>query len=68
MINQGGLLGSQAIARYKKDSNAVIGAMMEFVSFISLNIGRMNQLIIPGYDCLHWSQRHRVHWFHQDPS
>ena len=42
MINQGGLLGSQAIARYKKDSNAVIGAMMEFVSFIPLNIGRMN--------------------------
>ncbi|KAK6209000.1 hypothetical protein LQW54_006748 [Pestalotiopsis sp. IQ-011] len=27
---EGGLLGSQAIARYKKDSNAVIGAMMEF--------------------------------------
>ncbi|KAH6638675.1 peptidase family M28 [Truncatella angustata] len=27
---EGGLLGSQAVARYKKDSNAVIGAMMEF--------------------------------------
>ncbi|KAM0812139.1 putative Peptide hydrolase [Seiridium cardinale] len=27
---EGGLLGSQAIARYKKDSNAKIGAMMEF--------------------------------------
>lgn len=31
---EGGLLGSQAIARYKKDSNAVIGAMMEFVSLL----------------------------------
>jgi len=29
---EGGLLGSQAIARYKKDSGASIGAMMEFVS------------------------------------
>jgi bacterial leucyl aminopeptidase len=31
---EAGLLGSQAIARYKKDSNAKIGAMMEFVSHI----------------------------------
>jgi leucyl aminopeptidase len=29
---EGGLLGSQAIARYKKESGASIGAMMEFVS------------------------------------
>jgi leucyl aminopeptidase len=29
---EGGLLGSQAIARYKKESGARIGAMMEFVS------------------------------------
>lgn len=29
---EGGLLGSQAIARYKKESGAQIGAMMEFVS------------------------------------
>jgi leucyl aminopeptidase len=29
---EGGLLGSQAIARYKKESGAKIGAMMEFVS------------------------------------
>lgn len=28
---EGGLLGSQAIARYKKESNARIGAMLEFV-------------------------------------
>lgn len=28
---EGGLLGSQAIARYKKESGARIGAMMEFV-------------------------------------
>lgn len=30
---EGGLLGSQAVARYKKESGAHIGAMMEFVSF-----------------------------------
>jgi leucyl aminopeptidase len=29
---EGGLLGSQAIARYKKEQGALIGAMMEFVS------------------------------------
>lgn len=29
---EGGLLGSQAIARYKKEEGATIGAMMEFVS------------------------------------
>lgn len=29
---EGGLLGSQAIARYKKEQGARIGAMMEFVS------------------------------------
>jgi bacterial leucyl aminopeptidase len=29
---EGGLLGSQAIARYKKDQGALIGAMIEFVS------------------------------------
>lgn len=29
---EGGLLGSQAIARYKKEQGAHIGAMMEFVS------------------------------------
>lgn len=29
---EGGLLGSQAVARYKKESGAKIGAMMEFVS------------------------------------
>lgn len=29
---EGGLLGSQAIARYKKESGASIGAMLEFVS------------------------------------
>jgi len=31
---EGGLLGSQAIARYKKEQGAPIGAMMEFVSDI----------------------------------
>jgi leucyl aminopeptidase len=29
---EGGLLGSQAIARYKKESGARVGAMLEFVS------------------------------------
>lgn len=29
---EGGLLGSQDVARYKKESRAKIGAMMEFVS------------------------------------
>jgi leucyl aminopeptidase len=29
---EGGLLGSQAIARYKKEQGALIGAMIEFVS------------------------------------
>lgn len=29
---EGGLLGSQAVARYKKEQGASIGAMMEFVS------------------------------------
>lgn len=33
---EGGLLGSQAIARYKKESGARIGAMMEFVSICVL--------------------------------
>ena len=28
---EGGLLGSQAIARYKKEQSATIGAMMGFV-------------------------------------
>lgn len=31
---EGGLLGSQAIARYKKEQGARIGAMMEFVSCV----------------------------------
>lgn len=31
---EGGLLGSQAVARYKKESGARIGAMMEFVSIL----------------------------------
>ncbi|CZT01302.1 hypothetical protein WAI453_006844 [Rhynchosporium graminicola] len=36
---EGGLLGSQAIARYKKESGATIGAMMEFdmTAFIARN-------------------------------
>lgn len=40
---EGGLLGSQAIARYKKDSHATIGAMMEFVS-ISIPSKNSNKL------------------------
>ena len=32
---EGGLLGSQAIARYKKESGQSIGAMMEFVSALA---------------------------------
>lgn len=31
---EGGLLGSQAIARYKKEQGARIGAMIEFVSYV----------------------------------
>ncbi|KAH7029829.1 uncharacterized protein B0I36DRAFT_364303 [Microdochium trichocladiopsis] len=36
---EGGLLGSQAIARFKKDQNARVGAMMEFdmTAFIAAN-------------------------------
>lgn len=33
---EGGLLGSQAIAKYKKESGATIGAMLEFVRIIFL--------------------------------
>ena len=36
---EGGLLGSQAIARYKKESGATIGAMMEFVSVARQDFG-----------------------------
>jgi leucyl aminopeptidase len=35
---EGGLLGSQHIARYKKEQGARIGAMMEFVSWLSGSI------------------------------
>lgn len=34
---EGGLLGSQAIARYKKEQRAPIGAMIEFVSDLRLS-------------------------------
>ncbi|KFA81199.1 hypothetical protein S40288_07515 [Stachybotrys chartarum IBT 40288] len=37
---EGGLLGSQAIAKYKKESGAIIGAMMEFdmTAFVARNV------------------------------
>ncbi len=34
---EGGLLGSQAVARYKKEQGAHIGAMMEFVGWPGSN-------------------------------
>jgi leucyl aminopeptidase len=38
---EGGNLGSLAIARYKKESGARIGAMMEFVSWPNRAVGRV---------------------------
>lgn len=36
---EAGLLGSQYIARYKKESGATIGAMIEFVCILHINTG-----------------------------
>lgn len=56
---EGGLLGSQAIARYKKEQGARIGAMMEFVSsFLPVGLWACcrtswKMLIFEGYDGFH---------------
>lgn len=47
---EGGLLGSQAIARYKKEQGAKIGAMMEFVGHPTLCSSVFNTNICKGYD------------------
>jgi hypothetical protein len=39
---EAGLWASQAIARYKKEQRARIGAMMEFVGVLSAIINRSN--------------------------
>ena len=56
---EGGLLGSQAIARYKKESGASIGAMMEFVSPLkpSSSFQSMALIVYKGYDRLYCPQR-----------
>jgi leucyl aminopeptidase len=56
---EAGLLGSQAIARYKKESGAKIGAMMEFVSDPELIHDMKRRLMVyTGHDCLYCPQRH----------
>jgi leucyl aminopeptidase len=44
---EGGLLGSQAVARYKKESGAKIGAMLEFVSISRLSGQTMRGVNFP---------------------
>jgi leucyl aminopeptidase len=61
---EGGLLGSQAVARYKKESGAQIGAMMEFVSILESNTLFGKLTLYQGYDCIHWEKRYRIHWIH----
>lgn len=54
---EGGLLGSQPIARYKKEEGARIGAMMEFVS--DLKRSRCAAMVLTvhlGYDSLYCSK------------
>lgn len=76
---EGGLLGSQAVARWKKESGVRIGAMMEFVSVSVRFLTSYNPEMVwrgwgislvltgrKGYDSLHRTQRHRVHRFHLD--
>lgn len=66
---EGGLLGSQAVARYKKESGAKIGAMMEFVSTcISGSTWPRSRILILrlGYDRLHRKECYRNHWIHRD--
>lgn len=65
---EGGLLGSQDIAAYKKKEGAHIGAMMEFVSNLRrLCLVKFDVLrVLTGYDCFHCSERHGKYWFHQD--
>ena len=59
---EGGLLGSQAIARYKKEQGAPIGAMMEFVSDLtSRTCKSITMLMINlGYDCIYCPQHYRI--------
>lgn len=64
---EGGLLGSQAVARYKKESGAKIGAMMEFVSTSGSTWPRSRMLILRlGYDRVHCKEFYRIHWIHRD--
>lgn len=64
---EGGLLGSQAIARYKKDQNAPIGAMMEFVGKTVPAI-RFVLTECTGYDRIRGTECYRIHWLRLYPS
>lgn len=53
---EGGLLGSQAVARYKKESGARIGAMMEFVSILENSLSSVITVSLTrhqGHDCIY---------------
>jgi Zn-dependent M28 family amino/carboxypeptidase len=69
---EGGLLGSQRIARYKLESGANIGAMMEFVCISgNLLFGEMlfvnpANRVYPGYDCFYCEKCHRIHRLHRN--
>lgn len=66
---EGGLLGSQAVARYKKESGARIGAMMEFVSILENSLSSVVTVSLTrhlGHDCIHCQKRDRIHRIHRD--
>ncbi len=63
---EGGLLGSQPIAQYKKESRANIGAMLEFVSDTCAGSHNLQLLILVtvGHDCIYCQECHRIYWSH----
>jgi hypothetical protein len=68
---EGGLLGSQHLARYKKEQGTVIGAMMEFVSYFPVTCQRLESVLMldvlcTGHDGIHCTECDRDHRIHFD--